>query len=826
MISKGNRHNDGVRLARYLTEGAEGERAQLWELRGFASDDILEAFRDVHVMAEATKAQKPFFHVQVRNPEGETLTREQWKLTADRIERILGLTGQPRAIAFHIEQKNGDEHMHIAFSLIDAETMKVRPLPFYKFRLKTISRELEKEFGLTPVRNERDSAIKYAATRAEEQQAQRLGMNKETIRDTIRECWDRADCGQNFQAALEQEGLILTLGDRRNLVVVDHAGGLHALGKRILDVNKNAILERLSDLDLSQLPNVEQAREFIREAQPDRQRQPDTLDRLKHELSEVERLIAAADPEQVKRTRQNVHDTEAKKQIDAINRDTRRSLKRDLGQIDKLIATHAEREYAKRDPVREDIAWHDAVAKAAIEKEKIERRFVEPHARKETRAGREQAKTPEPGRTAGEIRLAYTLTQTGPQFANALEDRGLILAQTTEADAERLNRWDAQRLREQGWEQQDYQKYRAGELVVVNQHGDVYKLTRSNTGDDSKARAERLKDIDLAPLLNVTAAQGVMKRFQQDRREEKQQVWEQKREADAQEKHWPVNPPQPERKSPELFGEAATEAGRDDRMENLTGPAAQVWKAWQHSDNAQAYAAALDEKGIAFAKVTREEADRSHSKEAAFASAVGNYTPRFKEGEIVIITEARPEYRRDGELTERSRVYKLDQSLAYKFVKGLDSTDKLQGIDATLKAADQRAHQRAADWEAIRLERATNTNRRARPLPARAIGTAIAKGPLTVAGKAPAVLKPVTMGLNLVGKALEILGGVFEPPVLTPEQKRDGEIAARERQADVRDQLEHSNAIGQRAQERQQEEERKAARQREERERYGGGRER
>ena len=35
--------------------------------------------------------------------------------------------------------------------------------------------------------------------------------------------------------------------------------------------------------------------------------------------------------------------------------------------------------------------------------------------------------------------------------------------------------------------------------------------------------------------------------------------------------------------------------------------------------------------------------------------------------------------RRNGELTERSRVYKLDQSLATKFVKGLDSTDKLQG---------------------------------------------------------------------------------------------------------------------------------------------------
>jgi hypothetical protein len=61
-------------------------------------------------------------------------------------------------------------------------------------------------------------------------------------------------------------------------------------------VNKNVMLERLSDLDLNQLPHVEQARGFIREAQPDQRRQPDTLDKLKYELAEVNRLIAAADP--------------------------------------------------------------------------------------------------------------------------------------------------------------------------------------------------------------------------------------------------------------------------------------------------------------------------------------------------------------------------------------------------------------------------------------------------------------------------------------------------------------------------------------------------
>jgi hypothetical protein len=238
MISKGTTHNNGTKLAWYMTTAKDGERVELWQLRGFNADNIKDGFRDVHIMAEATKCEQPFFHVQVRNREGETLTRQQWQVTANRIERMLGLTGQPRAIAFHTYD-DGNEHMHVAWSRIDENTLTARPLPFFKERLKKISRELELHFDLTPVRNEREGPIKYAPTRAEEEQARRLGLGKDEIRNTIRACWDQSDCGRSFEAALAHEGMILTQGDRRGLVVVDHAGGLHALGKRILDVNKS-----------------------------------------------------------------------------------------------------------------------------------------------------------------------------------------------------------------------------------------------------------------------------------------------------------------------------------------------------------------------------------------------------------------------------------------------------------------------------------------------------------------------------------------------------------------------------------------------------------
>ena len=260
MIAKGTTHNNGARLAAYMMNAKEGERVELGQLRGFASENIRDAFRDVDVMAAGTQIRQPFFHVQVRNPEGEVLTRTQWERVADRIESKLGLSGQSRAIVFHINQATGHEHMHLAWSRIDEETMQAKRLPFFKYRLKEVSRELELQLGLTRVRNEIEGAIEYGPTRAEDEQARRLGVDIRQVRTAIRDCYDRSDNGRSFEAALADQGLILARGEQRDFVVVDHAGGLHALGQRILGVKIAQVRERLSDLPREELPTVEQVR--------------------------------------------------------------------------------------------------------------------------------------------------------------------------------------------------------------------------------------------------------------------------------------------------------------------------------------------------------------------------------------------------------------------------------------------------------------------------------------------------------------------------------------------------------------------------------------
>jgi len=116
-----------------------------------------------------------------------------------------------------------------------------------------ISRELELHFAFEPVTNERKGPIKYAPTKAQDEQARRLGVDVHELRNTIRDCWDRSDNGRSFQAALDHEGLTLARGDRRGFVVIDQAGGITALGKRILDVSAANIPDRFSDLDTSLL---------------------------------------------------------------------------------------------------------------------------------------------------------------------------------------------------------------------------------------------------------------------------------------------------------------------------------------------------------------------------------------------------------------------------------------------------------------------------------------------------------------------------------------------------------------------------------------------
>ena len=84
----------------------------------------------------------------------------------------------------------------------------------------------------------------------------------------------QSDNGPSLAAALEQQGMILARGDRRDFVAIDAAGGEHALGKRVCGVTAGEVRQRLGGEEFKRgLPTVAEARATQREREEERARE-------------------------------------------------------------------------------------------------------------------------------------------------------------------------------------------------------------------------------------------------------------------------------------------------------------------------------------------------------------------------------------------------------------------------------------------------------------------------------------------------------------------------------------------------------------------------
>ena len=282
MICKGNLHGNGVKLVDYLMSGEHGERVQLGGARGFEffGSDLRSAAAVMQRLAlETTRCEKPWFHTQTRLAPGERLNLAQWEQTLDREEKRLGFAGLPRAWSFHVDEATGEMHMHAAWFRIDSETGRARDPGLFKLRLMEVARTCELEFGLREVGNARQAHDRArAAERNEQEESRRLGTDVRAIRAAILDCLEHADSGKAFRAALEEHGLVLANGDKRDcFMVIDEAGGHHALNKKLTGITLAAMRERMADLDRAQLPSVAEAQAMQRERQKEREQAGDGM---------------------------------------------------------------------------------------------------------------------------------------------------------------------------------------------------------------------------------------------------------------------------------------------------------------------------------------------------------------------------------------------------------------------------------------------------------------------------------------------------------------------------------------------------------------------
>jgi len=285
MIIKGKARTNGGQLAAYLADyltAEKNERVEVLQIRGSSFPDMHRSFCSWEAEAKKGRCEKPLWHAQISPDPKEFMTREQHLEAVNILERHLCLTGQPRAVVFHKNDK-GREHIHVVWSRIRREEQlapdtrgKIRRMKVgsaisdkaSKHRNCEAAREIEERFGLrkiatpkfanqdkTKTRKERREQSKAAPNQRDFNQAKRSGIDPREVARDVRECWQMADSGKAFRTALFERDYILCLGDRRDYVVVDRSGTIHSASRRA-GVKLDDMRERLKDLDPASIPKA------------------------------------------------------------------------------------------------------------------------------------------------------------------------------------------------------------------------------------------------------------------------------------------------------------------------------------------------------------------------------------------------------------------------------------------------------------------------------------------------------------------------------------------------------------------------------------------
>jgi hypothetical protein len=416
-----------------------------------------------------------------------------------------------------------------------------------------------------------------------------------------------------------------------------------------------------------------------------------------------------------------------------------------------------------------------------------------------------------------DIRLAYSLSQSPDGFVKNLDEIGYKLACVTKDEAERSHR-NAAFAKEGGRFAPEYQE---GEYVVINERGHAYRLNRRMTGESREDTEAFLRTIDSTKLLGLEATRqhiGAYKRTV-PAREIFPGVSEIEGHPIRMASHaQPLNTWQ-------QFGRAAYEETERDRApDHVRGTSAEIWTAFKRSDNARAFVAALQERNITVAIVTRQDVINSQIDRYYATDVRPAPTPELREGSFVAVTE-------------NGQVYNLNQRTTgasaervQKFMALLDRKE-FQGVYDVLGAIQERAALHDIERQAFRDLKAGSfkrpkdfhpTGREGREFGNDAIDLDNVKGPAAISKGAARSL----------GKVFDVAANAFESllaPKLTPKQKWEGQVAKLRREAEADHSVDFSRYTAEMAQQRRIEQEREAERQRQnhpERDRDGGGRER
>jgi len=268
--SRGQSESDAAILARHLLSN-DNESVEILELRGVVATDLPGAIEEARLAgAKGSRAYKILYHASINldRDEAPSLTRAHWLAAADELQAHLGMSSEhQRMVVLH--QKKGRTHAHIVFSRINPGTMKTVSDSNNYLAHERCSRKLEKLWQLKPVVGPltrpkgTPRPVKMGASHNDQQAAARTETPVADVAALIRKSWDATTTGHAFAAAIEADGLCLARG-RRGIVILDRRTLVpHGIARRLARP-ATEIHKRLSDINPSMLPTVEQCQQAVR----------------------------------------------------------------------------------------------------------------------------------------------------------------------------------------------------------------------------------------------------------------------------------------------------------------------------------------------------------------------------------------------------------------------------------------------------------------------------------------------------------------------------------------------------------------------------------
>jgi Relaxase/Mobilisation nuclease domain len=252
IINGGSRSNTRF-FSKHLSNTGENERVTVCEIRNLAARRISEALREMEAVALGTQCRNFFYHANINPLSAEALTPEQWTHAVDVLERNLGLSGHARFVVEH--EKKGRTHRHVIWSRIDVLRMRAVAMTDDYAKHQLTARELEREFGLEQGR----SVLPQGRAKGrrpprrlgtwETFRGHTSGIDPYAMRDRVTALYRASADAVAFARALQECGYRLARGDRRDFCIVDAAGHVHSLGRRLSGVPAAQRQQFLKDIE-------------------------------------------------------------------------------------------------------------------------------------------------------------------------------------------------------------------------------------------------------------------------------------------------------------------------------------------------------------------------------------------------------------------------------------------------------------------------------------------------------------------------------------------------------------------------------------------------